>query len=123
MKRTASKVFIIMTITMFSLLAAVFSIIPIIGPSLSAYVMGLNESRNERLYGITMVHNLTAITIGELIFYIIVSLIIRTLINFDDANNFWHIMIGAFTLNYIISLIFYLSGRLKSQKKSIKNDN
>lgn len=121
MERTANKTFIIITISVFSLFFAIVSIIPILGPSLLAYIIGHNEYRSNKLHGITKIHNLAALTVGELIFYIISSLIIYALIIFDDTTSFWRVTIGVFALSYIISILFYLFGRLRGKKKNAKN--
>lgn len=77
-----------------------------------AYGLGRSLNRNKR-YGLTKTHSIVSITIGELIFFIIISFII-----FPAANNiFWYVMIS-FVLYYSLSLISYLLG---SKNKYITN--
>jgi high-affinity nickel permease len=104
------KIFILMIILL-SFLFAAASVIPIILPSLFAYVYGFNSPRDKNRYGITRFQVLLAAFIGELIFAIISAPVLKATGAFSDQPRiFWYVMISLFVLNYLCSVIFYFRG-------------
>lgn len=102
---------IVSIITFLSFMFMVASIVPVFLPSLVAYVYGFNSPRDKKRYGITRSHVLTAAFIGELIFAIISTPILKATGAFaDQPNLFWYVMVSVFVLNYLCSVICYFWG-------------
>lgn len=108
-----------MTITVLSMVFAIASVIPIIGPSFGAYALGKNKDRYKR-YGFSKLQAIASMAIGELIFFIIGSLIIRAFIEFYKPGVFWYLIVISFILNYSFSLFFYFWGNYKVNNKRKK---
>ena len=121
MKKQPNKTFAKMVILAYSLLFFVSNIIPIVGPSFLAYAFGFSMYRIEH-YGLSKIHILISMTIGELIFFIISFLIIKASFLFYNPETFWYLIIIGFISNYLFSIIFYFLGlmKLKSKKQNIQ---
>ena len=122
MGRHSSKTFITLMTMGISFMFFISSIIPIIGPSSVAYVFGIGRHRFKKLYGLSRIRTLSAMTIGELIFFIISSLMIKGATEFYDQDIFWYIITSGLTLNYVFSIIFYFFGIYKARvRKKIED--
>jgi len=119
MEKSSSKTFVTTIMCAFSTLFVVVSIIPIIGPSIVSFVLGFNVYRY-KTHGLRKIHFVVSITIGELIFFIISSLIIKTIMEFYNPKIFWYIVIIGFVSNYLFSIIFYFLGSYKAKLKKAK---
>lgn len=110
-----NSIFIRMTIVTLSVLFIILSIIPVIGPGFGAYVLG-KTVYSHRHQGLSNIHMLTAITIGELIYFFFSSFLLSTIIEFYESGMFWQFIITAFFINYIFSIILYFWGNRKAKK-------
>lgn len=117
MKKNSSNIFVTTTITLLSLAFAVISVIPIIGPSFVAYALGIKRYSYKNC-GFSNIHALISMAIGELIFFIIISLILSGVIEFYKSGIFWYLIIISFISNYLLSVILYFWGvyRAKTRK-------
>lgn len=116
MGRYTSRALINWAVTLLSSFFAIVSMITIIGPSILAYLLGMNKNRC-RHYGLFNVHLLASIIIGELFLFIIsfgVAVAIRDFCNFKIL---WLIMLGNFICNVIFSISFYFYGVYRAKKK------
>ncbi len=110
METQPSKVFIVPLMAALSFLFAVSCIIPVILPSILAYVFGCNSQRDKRRYGISLLHILIPAMIGELVFSALVGLLLNYSIGLQShLEVFWYLII-IFSLNYLCSAIFYFLG-------------
>lgn len=110
MEKYRSKAFITTSVTLLSFSFIVLNVIPIIMPSLVAYVFGSNKYRYKTLYGLSSIHFLISMLAGELTFFIISSFAINYIMDFYNPKIFWYIVIASFISNYLFSVIFYFLG-------------
>ena len=118
MDKYPDKIFVTSTIMVFSVLFVIVSVIPVIGPSFAAYVLGHGQRRHKKLFGWSRAYTLISMTIGELISFIISSFIIKGAVEFYHPEVFWYLIIAGFVLNYLSSMIFYFLGDYKAKIKA-----
>jgi len=118
MEKYPDKIFVTSTVMGFSVLFVILSIIPVIGPSFMAYVLGHSQRRHKKLFGWSRAHTLIAMTIGEMIFFILSSLIIKRTMGFYHSEVFRYLIITGLVLNYSSSMIFYFLGNHKAKVKA-----
>lgn len=115
MEKNSNNIFVTMTVTVLSLMFIVLSIIPIIGPGIGAYALGTTIHRHKNK-DLSNVHIIIAITIGELIYCLISSLLLAAILKFYESGIFWYFIIISFIINYISSIILYFWGNYKAKK-------
>ena len=108
------------TIIVFSFILTVASILPIIGPALVSYVLGLNKYRNEA-YGLKKSYIILSILISGLILLFISWLIDYVTLGFFNPKMFWRIIIIALISNLFVSFIFFFIGDRQAENKKNKN--
>ncbi len=120
MKQKESKIFLTVAITVLSMLFTIFSAVPLVGPSLGSYGLGMNLCRYKH-YGFVFIHGLIAILVGQLIFAIMSSLILRYILELykpDRIGVFWLLITLCLILNYIFSIVFYVLGIKKAKRNN-----
>lgn len=117
MEKYRSKDLVTISVTLLSFWFTVLSVIPIIMPSLVAYVFGSNKHRYKTLYGLSSIHFLISMLAGELIFFMISSFVINYIMDFYNPRVFWYIVIAGFISNYLFSVIFYFLGSYRAKIK------
>lgn len=120
MEKYRSKGLVTISVTLLSSWFVILSVIPIVMPSLVAYVFGSNKYRYKTLYGLSNVHFLISMLVGELIFFMISSFVINAIMDFYNPKIFWYIAIASFILNYLFSVIFYFLGSYRAKIKKAR---
>ncbi|MFA4942053.1 MAG: hypothetical protein WC564_00225 [Patescibacteria group bacterium] len=109
------------TMIIIAIVFALFSIIPLIGPSIGAYSLGLSRYSYEK-HGLGKAFCLTSILIGELLFWTIIFLIISSCLTFEISQIPLCIAVIGLAVSYTLSTVVYLLGTYKAKIKKIKND-
>lgn len=118
-KEEIRSMFVDSIVVIFSFILTAAAIIPIIGPALVAYVMGLNKYRNES-HGLSKTHMLVVILISGFFLLIISLLVDHLTLEFFNPKKFWRIIIIVLTANLIASLSLFLIGDRRAKNKKIK---
>lgn len=118
-KEELRSMFIDSTVIVFSFILTVACIIPIIGPALVSYTLGLNKYRNET-YGLSKTHILFAILISSFFLLFISWLIDYVTLGFFNPKMFWRIIIIALISNLVVSLILFFIGDRQAKKNKNK---
>ena len=117
-----NKFFIAWLIIAFSFVFILANFIPLLGPILMGYVLGLISVRYDEKYGFSGNQRLLSITIGELLFFIIITLFLGKFIDVWNLEIFWRLSIIGFISNYVLAIIFYFRGNVRAEINELKEN-
>lgn len=101
----------------FSITVFLANLIPIAGPSMVSGILGYNEKRWKKKYGMTRKSLILAILIGHILFFFIAGITINFCADFFKQRFFWLIILSGFFTNIIFSIIFYFIGFMRYKKR------
>ncbi|MHB8903802.1 MAG: hypothetical protein ACYC40_01710 [Patescibacteria group bacterium] len=110
------KRFVIVVVAVYAFFFSLTATIPIIGPSIVAYVVGTKKYKN-RINELSKIHFLVSFAISELVLLIASYPIYYILSGFYDPKGYWHIIAIALIINLLSAIIFFYLGDYHAKKK------
>lgn len=102
----------------FGLMFIYLNLMPILGPSLGAYIIGKNQTAFEREFNLRKSSLIKSILVFHLIFFTLVALIFNHLITWENYNMFWLLIFSGLIINSSMAIIFFYIGINKKIEKS-----
>jgi MFS family permease len=88
-----------------------FNLIPIIGPIISAYLLGKNHNRYEKEFMITKKLLIKTIFISNVLFFFLLTLILKYTTEIGNKKDFWLAIILGLIINISLAIISFFEGK------------
>ena len=115
-KSELRKAFVILMIAGHSFFFLAAGMIPIIGPSIVAFITGKNKYKNA-LHEISKAHFFISLLISELVLFIFSLPIYYILSGFYVPQGYWLFIVFALVVNTISAIIFFFLGDYLAKKR------